>query len=214
MKRGKKCAHCAKPVAREWKHEAWARQIIEFVFWPNRAPPCKKCRRPKLCAKCKSIESCRVHYHDKGQKRNRWFDFDIVIKVPVMRQGVHALDKKGVPMYRIIVVIEVDGPSHYKPIKFGKAKSNIADQRRRDAMKHEYCRKKNIFLARIPCYFARKVKNKVRMVPNKPKFIKLVHRVVREIYERMRAGMLGTEASKLLTQHWDANWASHPMANP
>lgn len=213
-KRGQRCQHCAKKKGkkktRTWVHEDWARQIVEYAFWANRAPKCNRCKRPKLCAKCKSIESCRAYYTDQGRKR--WFDFDIVLKVPVTRGGSPVLDKNGHPVYRIVVVVEVDGPSHYKAIKFGKAKSDIADQKRRDKLKRAYCKKMGIHLVRIPCYFTRKGSKDMR--PNKPKFLTLVHEAVRGIHKMMRAGKLGGDAQKMLAKHWNPNWFRHPKANP
>jgi hypothetical protein len=221
MKRGKSCAHCVTKArggkkTRDWTHERWAREIFEHAFWPNKAPPCPKCsKKLKKCGDCTAIESCRVYYIDGQTKRKRWFDFDIVLKVPVRKGGKEE--------WKIVAVVEVDGPSHYQAIKFGKAKSDIKDQRRRDQMKREYCRKNKIFLARIPCYFTRTVverkrgkmpNKKKKMLPNKPKFIKLVHTAVRELYKQMRAGKMGPEACKMLRKNWDPAWASHPVANP
>lgn len=215
-KRGQPCSHCTnknskgKDDSRRWVHEGWARQIIEHAFWPNRAPKCVKCNRSKLCAKCKSIESCRAYYTDRGRKR--WFDFDIVLKVPVAPGGIPTMDKNGHPVYRIVAVVEVDGPSHYKAIKFGKAKSDIEDQQRRDKLKRAYCKKMGIGLFRIPCYFTRKGSKDMR--PNKPMFIKLVYKTVHGMYKMMRAGKFGPDAQKMLAKHWNPNWFRHPKANP
>lgn len=217
-RRGQRCQHCAKKKKKKtgkgegprWVHEDWARQIVEHAFWPNRAPKCARCKRPKLCAKCKSIESCREYYTDRGRKR--WFDFDIVLKVPVAPGGIAAVDKNGHPVYRIVAVVEVDGPSHYKAIKFGKAKSDIEDQRRRDKLKRAFCKNMGIHMVRIPCYFTRKGSKDMR--PNKPMFINLVHEAVRGLYKVMRTGKLGVEVQKMLAKHWNPNWFRHPRANP
>ena len=200
MKRGKPCPVCARNDDPQYYHEALARRVIEHAFWPNKAPPCKCSNNKKKCKKCMAIETRRLYYTYK--ERSRWFDFDIVLKVPV-RQPDGSIE------WVIKVVVEIDGPSHHKAIKVNGAKSNIVDQKLRDKLKKRCCRREKIHLVRINCYFGNPKK---KMWPDPPKFLKLVHAEIWGIHEAITSGYLGSEASALLRQHWRDDWYRHPDA--
>lgn len=191
---------------RLWVHESWARQIFEHAFWPNKAPPCERCpRRKTKCPRCTAIESCRATYMFNG-RRKRWFDFDIVLKVRVPGKT----DAAGHPLYRIVVAVEVDGPSHYRSIKkFGGA-AGYADQRTRDKCKMRYCEEMGIYLVRIPCYF--KDKKTHRLVPRPELFVKCVHAKVWEVRAHLES--LGGPAAAALAAHWSPDWHTSPLATP
>lgn len=201
--RGKPCVNCKKSKKDgnpRWYHESLAKRVFEHAFWKNKAPPCACSKRKTKCTTCTAIETCRVRYKYKG--RSRWFDFDIVFKVPIK-------DASGETRWKIVLVVEVDGPSHYKSIKFGKASSDINDQRLRDKLKQRYCRREKIHLIRIPCYFGNP---NGKMYPNTKKFIKLVHIKVWEAHEKLSSGALGTEARAMLRKHWRDDWFRHTDA--
>lgn len=201
--RGKPCNHCKakkKDDNPTWYHESLARRVFEHALWKNEAPPCKCAKNKNKCKECVGIESCRAYYRHKGKRR--WFDFDIVFKVPIPQPD-------GTVEWKIVLVVEIDGPSHYKALKFGKMESDIADQKLRDKLKQRYCRRKGIHMIRIPCYFGNP---NGKMYPNTKKFIKLVHIGVWEAQEKLSSGALGLEAARKLRENWSDTWFRHPNA--
>ena len=187
-----------------WAHEGYARRVFEHAFWPPKAPPCERCpRRKTKCPRCTAIETRRVYYQGPSGRKRR-FDFDIVLKVPAPGRT----DAAGHPLYRPVVVVEIDGPSHYRSIEQFGGRDGYADQVRRDAQKMRWCEENGVLLVRIPCYFEQKRTRK--LVRRVDLFKKLVHARVWDVREYLER--LGGEARRLLDIHWSDEWFLDPVA--
>lgn len=192
--KGRKKKGCAKI------HEKWAARVFDRAFWPVAVIDCAKC--PKLKNRCKSCTkafSKRAFYVQC--KRRRWFDFDIALKVFDKASGE----------WKVVVVVEIDGPTHEVSVCINGAKTDISDQMLRDRNKQKYCERAGIFMVRIPCYFKRKMPDgTIKYMPNPARFVKLVHMAVWSVHDKLRSGDLGSAAARMLDRHWNPDWHRHP----
>lgn len=223
-KRQNKKNGATKKKTKTYVHEEWCNSIFYHAFWPPDAPPCDRCKKRKTrCPVCRKIETKRYKYTQGGRKG--WFDFDAVLKIP---DGV---DEDGNTHYRLVAVIETDGPSHFDKIKQFGGRKGLKDQKRRDGSKKKFCDlvdpaqgKKKIHMIRIPCYFTKNRRTGAYDVPmtkpckdrrpNPPVFIKNVHNEVIKLKKLIDSGALGQKVKRHMQKHWDPNWIHSPKANP
>lgn len=108
---------------------------------------------------------------------------------------------------RIVAVIETNGPSHRRQLRFNGAKADLKDQKLRDKLKQRHCERKGIHLEWIDCYFSVKGGKKRRQEkPNFTLFRRLVEEAILRTREKLLSGDLGPEAVDLVVRHWNGNW--------